>query len=728
MADNFYSRYPDTGSSSDGVTSLNTLAGALTLAAGSNITITPSGGNTLTIASTGGGSPTGDINTLAYFDASGDLSDNTSATFDASINALAHGIIGDTGTVTAEVEGAYGHGYVDGDGAINALGIGSTAAGSASASAIEASDDGSMAIGIATVASSIEAGGAASFSMGKAANSGNILAGGSGSHSRGSTDAGTISSNGVGATAYGKIIGSGGEIRASGDGSRANGNVSNGRKIIASNDGSIASGRTATGNITSAGIASFTHGDLLNNQADLATVFGLGNVVSSYASLTIGQYATVDNYSTDAWVDTDPLLVLGNGTGTGSEHNSLTILKDGTSLLNGNLNIGKTLTGDLLKLSNTASVGSVGFTINDGIGDSSYILPDADGDSNQVMTTDGAGQLSWSTSPPYVFNFGDGGDGAAVMDGVNTFDFASLDGSTYTLLRQVYFTDLTVNTNIILKPGPYSIFGTGTLTIQIDGLIDNSGTEGGVGNSDGSPGIPGGGGGSTPGGNITVGDLGDGGAGGSGGPGNVALAGDDGGNTNNGIGIAVIRDNAVVPSGNGGAGGNGFSGSGGAGGTITASLATSFRKLTNNLISGATDGACVRLCGNPGGAGGGGGAGDAINTGAGGGGGGGGGGLIAIFFHTLDSLGTISANGGGGGGGASASAGNAGGSGGGAGGAGGMIYMITDTVTNLGTITVDGADGGGGGLGSGTGTDGTNGDTSEEGLIMHFEVSSNSWL
>lgn len=45
------------GGSGSGVSSLNSLTGALTLAAGSNITITPSG-NTLTIASTGGGGGT----------------------------------------------------------------------------------------------------------------------------------------------------------------------------------------------------------------------------------------------------------------------------------------------------------------------------------------------------------------------------------------------------------------------------------------------------------------------------------------------------------------------------------------------------------------------------------------------------------------------------------------------------------------------------------------------
>lgn len=53
----FYLFYPPANELpiNSGVTSLNTLTGALILAAGSNITITPSGGNTLTIASTGGG-------------------------------------------------------------------------------------------------------------------------------------------------------------------------------------------------------------------------------------------------------------------------------------------------------------------------------------------------------------------------------------------------------------------------------------------------------------------------------------------------------------------------------------------------------------------------------------------------------------------------------------------------------------------------------------------------
>lgn len=51
-----------------GVSSLNGLTGALTLAAGANITITPSGGNTLTIAATSSGS--GTVTSVALADAS----------------------------------------------------------------------------------------------------------------------------------------------------------------------------------------------------------------------------------------------------------------------------------------------------------------------------------------------------------------------------------------------------------------------------------------------------------------------------------------------------------------------------------------------------------------------------------------------------------------------------------------------------------------------------------
>jgi hypothetical protein len=56
-----------------GVSSLNTLTGALTIAAGTNITVVPSGGNTLTINSTGGGGGTAfqSLQRQAFFIADG---------------------------------------------------------------------------------------------------------------------------------------------------------------------------------------------------------------------------------------------------------------------------------------------------------------------------------------------------------------------------------------------------------------------------------------------------------------------------------------------------------------------------------------------------------------------------------------------------------------------------------------------------------------------------------
>lgn len=44
-----------------------------------------------------------------------------------------------------------------------------------------------------------------------------------------------------------------------------------------------------------------------------------------------------------------------------------------------------------------------------------------------------------------IFSFGDASDGAATLDGTNTYGFMSLSGSTYTLTRDVYLSSLTVN-------------------------------------------------------------------------------------------------------------------------------------------------------------------------------------------------------------------------------------------------------------------------------------------
>lgn len=271
-------------SNGDGVDSLNSLTGALTLVAGSNITITPSGSQ-ITIAASGV-IPTGDANTLAYFDGSGNLADNTNATYDATKNSLSFTF---SATLSNLLNGSLVHG--------TGTGTLSTATGNGG-----------------------DGGGGSAFGH--------------------TGPSGTIQSKGYGSLAHGSIQNSGGSITAIGHGSSANGSVRNSFNIIAGSTGSgqregaHASGAAFTGDVVSDGRGSFSHGDAISNLGNYATAFGIGHSVESYASLTIGRYATSAGSSTSSWISTDPLLILGNGTGVGSEATCHRVDKDGTFYIN----------------------------------------------------------------------------------------------------------------------------------------------------------------------------------------------------------------------------------------------------------------------------------------------------------------------------------------------------------------------------------------------------------
>jgi hypothetical protein len=103
---------------------------------------------------------------------------------------------------------------------------------------------------------------------------------------------------------------------------------------------------------------------------------GLGNFtnVQSYGQISLGQYNNAVTGNANAFVPTDRLFVIGNGTATMSRSDALVILKNGNTTLNGLL----TIDGD-----------------NAGSG-ASYTLPAQDGTANQVMTTDGSGNVSWA--------------------------------------------------------------------------------------------------------------------------------------------------------------------------------------------------------------------------------------------------------------------------------------------------------------------------------------------
>ncbi len=110
-------------------------------------------------------------------------------------------------------------------------------------------------------------------------------------------------------------------------------------------------------------------------RGDYSHALGLGSEAASFGEFVIGTYATVDTFATSktSFVATDRLFVVGNGTDTAAADRSdaFVILKNGNTTINGIL------------------------TLSDGT--NPYSFPIADGTANQMLQTDGNGQLSWSS-------------------------------------------------------------------------------------------------------------------------------------------------------------------------------------------------------------------------------------------------------------------------------------------------------------------------------------------
>lgn len=258
------------------------------------------------------------------------------------------------------------------------------------------------------------------------------------------------------------------------------------------------------------------------------------------------------------------------------------------------------------------------------------------------------------TTPMKLF-FGTGADGSVTIS------------SNTTLTRDMHYTNLTINSSIVLSTGGYRIYVSGTLTNN--GTIRNNGSNG-SGTTAGAGGAAGSLGGGKNGATGTTNGTTIGGAGGGGGGtvwiaantisvegtieakgGNGANASYVGGTTNNSVGSAGSSSaKTLITSGAGGNGGAGSSSGGGSGGTITTTTMD-----TQNPLFMIFQVDTVSMVSLTGGAGGGSGGYDVPGGGAGGGGGGQGG-VIFEMYKTLTTSGTRTVTGG--------SGGSAGGSGG----------------------------------------------------------------
>lgn len=308
---------------------------------------------------------------------------------------------------------------------------------------------------------------------------------------------------------------------------------------------------------------------------------------------------------------------------------------------------------------------------------------------------------SWQVIPtPSVVSFGDGSDGSVTFDGSTTILGMVPAASVYTMTRDIFCTNITINAGVTLKTNGFQIFASGTLTMvnATTSIIQNNGNNGTAGS-----GATKGTGGTAPASYSVM----PGQAGTDGGNGSSNIPGFSGGNGTN-ITNAVL---STMVGGQGGAGGSCVNGSGGGG---TVGTATLYSGIKSTLIASMQSNPAGTLRANTSGTGGGGGGSDSgSGTGGGGGGGGSSGGSVVIYANAVSGSGTIKAIGGNGGNGGNATGSvNGAGGGGGGGGAGGVILIVTKTTSNPFTCTVTGGTHGNGGTqigGAGAGSNGADG-------------------
>jgi len=166
---------------------------------------------------------------------------------------------------------------------------------------------------------------------------------------------------------------------ASGEASTAMGEFTSASGITSTAMGRItdASGAVSTAmgqNTIASGSVSTAMGINTSAFGDVSTAMGYSTFARSYTETSLGSYNTdyVPN-STLVFNSADRLFVIGNGVTSLTRSDAFIIYKSGNAILNGLL----TLDGD-----------------NAGVG-AAYTLPAQDGTANQIMTTDGAGGLSW---------------------------------------------------------------------------------------------------------------------------------------------------------------------------------------------------------------------------------------------------------------------------------------------------------------------------------------------
>lgn len=212
-----------------------------------------------------------------------------------------------------------------------------------------------------------------------------------------------------------------------------------------------------------------THADGVLSTASGALTYAIGNnsvaqnnntVAESFAETVVGSWNIQTGVSATAWVPTDPIFVIGNGSMVSAKSNAMTVLK------NGNVGLGTTGPGSTLDVKGTirlsgSTSGYVAFAPAAAAGSTTYTLPAADGTAGQFLSTNGSGVLSWgsaagsgtvtnvssanadigvatgSSTPVLTLNSGTGNNQIVKLDA--TAKLPAVDGSALTSINAVKF-------------------------------------------------------------------------------------------------------------------------------------------------------------------------------------------------------------------------------------------------------------------------------------------------
>lgn len=106
---------------------------------------------------------------------------------------------------------------------------------------------------------------------------------------------------------------------------------SNTINVTGGNGGSAAFGgsNSITGTVAS---NSFVTGNSNSLTGDLSAGFGLGSIIQGYAQLVAGRYNLAQG-TAGSWVSNDDLFILGNGVNNGSRSNAFKVTKDGSACI-----------------------------------------------------------------------------------------------------------------------------------------------------------------------------------------------------------------------------------------------------------------------------------------------------------------------------------------------------------------------------------------------------------